>query len=323
MTTATVDGVARPRLTGTRRWGDRTFRAVTLGAGLAVLVILGLIAWTTTHDAWPALRHAGIGFVTKDDWDPANRHFGALALIYGTLITALIAVVFAVPLSLGIALFITELAPPRVGRITTTIVDLLAAIPSVVYGLWAAYALATPLQHLYQHIADVFGGWPILGHLFGGSAQGRSLMTAGLILAIMITPIVTSLSRDAIATVPQSDRAGALAVGATRWETLRVSVFPRVRSGVVGAVMLGLGRAMGETIAVALILGPIPQITSHVFQPGSTLAAVIALNFGEASADPLQRGALIACGVVLFLITLAINGLARYVLRRSEQRLAA
>jgi phosphate transport system permease protein len=324
MATATVDGLGAPRLTGTRRWGDRAFRAVTLASGLAVLVVLGLIAWTTTHDAWPALRHEGIGFVTKDDWVPNNLHFGALALIYGTLITALIAVIFAVPVSLGIALFITELAPPRIGRAATTIVDLLAAIPSVVFGLWAAFALAQPIQkHVYEPISSAFGDWPVLGRLFGGSPQGRSLMTAGLILAIMITPIVTSLSRDALATVPQSDRAGALAIGATRWESLRVSVFPRVRGGIVGAVMLGLGRAMGETIAVALILGPIPQITSHVFQPGSTLAAVIALNFGEASADPLQRGALIACGVVLFLITLAINGAARYMLRVSERRLAA
>ncbi len=308
-------------LTGSRRWGDRAFRAVTLASGLVVLLILGLIAWSTGSKAWPALHHTGFAFITTDDWVPNAGHFGAFGLIYGTLICAVIALMFAVPTSVGIALFITELAPARLARTATTLLDLLAAVPSVVYGLWAAYVLATPIQHQYQHVSDALGGVPILGRFFGGDAQGRSIMTAGIILAIMIVPIVTSLARDALATVPQSDRAGALALGATRWEALRVAVFPRVRGGIVGAVMLGLGRAMGETIAVALILGPIPQVTTHVFSQGSTLASVIALNFGEASGD--FKSALIACGVILLLLTLVINSAARALVRRSERRLEA
>jgi phosphate transport system permease protein len=288
-------------------------------SGLLVLVVLGYIAWSTTAKAWPALRHEGVGFVTKDDWVPNNNHFGALALIYGTLVSSAIALVFAVPLSLGIALFTTEVAPDRIAHGTTTLIDLLAALPSVVLGLWAAYSLANPLSTFYQHISDVFGSVPIIGRFLGGAAQGRSMMTAGLILAVMITPIITALTRDALASVAGDDRAAALGLGATRWESLRVAVFPRVRSAIVGAVMLGLGRAMGETIAVALILGAIPQITTKLFEPGSTLAAVIALNFGEASG--LFRSALIACGVVLFALTLLINAAARSVLARGEQKL--
>lgn len=308
-------------LTGGRRGGERAFRALSLGAGLVVLVALALIAYSTTKDAWPALRHSGIGFVTKDDWVPDQARFGALALIYGTLVSSLIAVVFAIPVSLGIALFITELAPPRVARAATVVVDLLAAVPSVVYGLWVGLALAPTLQGWYQKVADTVGGWPLLDRVFGGTVSGRSIMTAGLLLGVMITPIVTSLTRDALATVPADDRAGALAVGATRWEALRVAVFPRVRGGITGALMLGLGRAMGETIAIALVMGSSPQLTSRLFQPGASLAGTIANNFGEASG--LQRSALMGLAVLLFGLTLAINFVARTITHRTQRALGA
>jgi phosphate transport system permease protein len=302
---------------GSDVWSDRAFRAVALVAGLLVLVILALIAYTTTSKAWPAFRHQGFSFVTSDHWDPNTGHFGALAFIYGTLVSSAIALVFAVPLSLGIALFITELASKPFRTFVTYIIDLLAAIPSVVYGFWALAVFTSPVKNVYQHIADTLGTVPLLGRVLGGPASGASFMTAGLILAVMITPIITSLARETLLTVAQDDKNAALAMGATRWEMLRVAVFPRVRSGLVGAVMLGLGRAMGETIAVALVIGNSPQITSRIFRTGDSMASVVAHNFPEATGVP--RAALIGMGVVLFAITIVVNIVARMITRRTAQ----
>ncbi|HUI47862.1 MAG TPA: phosphate ABC transporter permease subunit PstC [Acidimicrobiia bacterium] len=294
---------------------DRAFRAVAFAAGFAVLAILALIAYSTTKNAWPAFVHQGLSFLTSTHWDPNQDEFGAFDFIYGTLLTAFIALALAVPASIGIALFITEMAPKRVRTGTTYLVDLLAAIPSVVYGFWALEVLTTPAKRVYSGIADTLGKLPILGHFLGGPVSGTSFMTAGLILAVMVTPIITSLSREVLATVAQDDKNAALAMGATRWEMLRVAVFPRVRSGLIGASMLGLGRAMGETIAVALVIGSSHQVTSHIFFPGDSMAAVIAHNFGEATG--LSRSALIGLGVVLFAITIVINVLARIIANRS------
>jgi phosphate transport system permease protein len=291
-------------------WADRVFRGLALVAGLAVLAILALIANSTTEQAWPAFREEGISFVTSSTWIPNEDEFGALAFIYGTLYTALIACVIAVPISLGIALFTTELAPRRLRRPTIYVIDLLAAIPSVVYGLWGILVLAPWIGPKYQTVADGVGELPFLARFFGPPVSGgRGFMTAGLILAVMITPIVTALTREALATVAQDDKNAALGMGATRWEMLRVTVFPRVRAGIVGAVMLGLGRAMGETIAVALTIGSSKQITTHLFSSGDTMAAVIANEFGEATGT--HRAALIGLGVVLFVITIVVNMLAR------------
>ena len=212
----------------------------------------------------------GLDFVTSHHWDPNVDQFGAFDFIYGTLFAAFIGVVIAVPLSLGIALFVTELAPKRVRIGATYVIDLLAAIPSVVYGYWALAVLTSPAADVYQRIADTLGTLPVLSRFLGAPVFGTSFMTAGMILAVMITPIITVLSREALLTVSQDDKNAAVAMGATRWETLRVAVFPRVRSGIVGAVMLGLGRAMGETIAVALVIGSSHQITTQVFRPGDT-----------------------------------------------------
>ncbi len=295
---------------------DRTFRAIAFAAGLLVLAILALIAYTTTSKAWPAFAHQGSSFLTSRSWDPNQNHFGAVDFIYGTILTAVIAIGLAIPASIGIALFITELAPKRVRAGVTYVVDLLAAIPSVVYGFWALAVLVSPAADLYGHVADTLGRVPFFSSFFGGTASGASFMTAGVILAVMITPIVTSLSREALATVSQDDKNAALAMGATRWEMLRVSVFPRVRSGLIGAAMLGLGRAMGETIAVALVIGSSHQVTSHLFHPGDTMASVIAHNFGEATG--LHHAALIGLGVVLFAITIAVNVVARSVASRTS-----
>jgi phosphate transport system permease protein len=292
---------------------------VSLVAGLTVLAILALIAYSTTKEAWPAFRAEGLGFVTSDEWIPNEGKFGALALIYGTLLSSFIALVLAVPVSIGIALFTTEVAPRRFRSGVIYVMDLLAAIPSVVYGLWGIVVFAPAIQGVYQSIADATDGIPVLGTIFGPPAQGKSFMTAGIILAIMIVPIVTSLSREVIATVPAAQREAAYGMGATRWEMIRNAVIPWSRGGIVGAVMLGLGRAMGETIAVALVIGSSAQITAHVFSPGDSMAAAIANQFGEASGT--FRAALIGLGVVLFVITIVVNVSARGIVGRFDRSL--
>ena len=299
-------------------WIDTSFRVVALGAGLSVLAILALIAYVTTKQAWPVFSRDGVGFVTGTKWDPTNNRFGALPFICGTAVASSIALVLAVPLSFGIALFTNELAPRGLRRAVIYIVDLLAAIPSVVYGLWALAVLEQPAQTVYRRIADTVGKLPLLDRVFGGPTYGASLMTAGIVLAVMMIPIVTAISREVLATVSQDDKNAALAMGATRWEMLRACVFPRAKSGLVGAVMLGMGRALGETIAVALVIGANQKVSSHIFQPGDSTAAVIAHEFGEAASTPLYRSALIGLAVLLFAFTLLVNVLARWFTSRSD-----
>ncbi len=302
------------------RLADRTFRVVTLGCGLAVLAVLALIAVFTTNKAYPVFRVAGLSFITSRNWAPTAAHpsFGGLAFIFGTLAISFIALVIAIPVSLGLALFLTEVAPRRMRLPVIYLIDLLAAIPSVVFGLWGFLALQKPLSHFYGHVSNIFHGVPVLDRLFQGSI-GRNFFTAGFIVAMMITPIITSLSREVFATVPSAQKEAALALGATRWEMMRTSILGYGRSGVVGAVMLGLGRAMGETIAVALVIGSIPSITLNLFHPGDAMASVIANQFGEASGT-FQAG-LIGLGVVLFVITIVINIAARAFVSRSEKNM--
>jgi len=299
---------------------DRTFRVLALVAGLTVLVVLALIAIYTTREAWPWFREEGLGIFTNN-WDPAHNHFGALGLIYGTLLVSVIALVLAVPVSIGIALFVTDVAPRRIRRPIVYTVDLLAAIPSVVYGLWALIVLAEPLASLFGSVSDATASVPILNTLFANpSASGKSFMTAGVVVAIMITPIVTSITREVFATVPESQKEAALALGATRWEMIRGAVFPHSRSGMVAASVIGLGRALGETIAVTLVIGSSIQLTSQIFGPGETMASVIANQFNEASGT--HRSALIGLGVVLFAMTILIGIAARSVAARAERRSA-
>lgn len=279
-------------LRGHAHHGDRAFRVLTVGAAGLVLVILGMIALVMTRRAWPAL---GAVFVSSTRWSPAEGIFGALPFVWGTLYTAAIAIAIAVPISLGVALFITQVAPPWLARPMVYLVDLLAVVPSVVFGLWGVLVLS-------QH--------------FG---LGRSFLTAGIILAIMITPIITSLAREVIETTPAAEKEAALALGATRWEMIRASVLPHSKGGMVGAVMLGLGRAMGETIAVALVIGSaVGQITLDPFAPGNSMPAVIANEWGEA--DEPHKAALIALAVALFVITIAINLAATAIVQRSMKR---
>ncbi|MDP8975480.1 MAG: phosphate ABC transporter permease subunit PstC [Actinomycetota bacterium] len=299
---------------------DRGFHLVALGSGLTVLLILGLITLSTTDQALPAFDQEGLAFVTSDQWIPSQDLFGALPFIYGTLVISAIALVFSVPVSVGIALFLSELAPARLRRPVVYLIDLLAAVPSVVFGLWGLLVLAPGILELYEAISDSTSSVPVLSTLFAPPLNGKSYFTAGLILALMITPIVTSLIREVYNTVPRDHKEAALALGATRWEMIRGAVFPHSRGGTVAAVMLGLGRAMGETIAAALVIGSSPQITSRLFGSGDAMAAVIANQFGEAGGT--HRSALIGLGVVLFAITIVVNVVARSVFGRTATAMA-
>ena len=310
-------GSARP-LSERRPLGDRTFQIITLAAGLLVLVILVLIAVATIQQSTSWFSSEGTKIFTNN-WNPAANDFGALSFIYGSAITAVIALIMAVPVSVGIALLLTEVVPYRWSRPIVYVIDLLAVVPSVVWGLWGILVFAPWLQHIYTSIASGVGTTPVLGPLFGQPVSGASFFTAGIILAFMITPIVTSLSREVIATVPAIDREGAYALGATRLEMIRGAVWPHSQGGVVGAVLLGLGRALGETIAVALVIGSSPAITSHLFAPGYDIPAVIANQFGESSGT--FRAALIGMGVLLFAFTIIINVAARAIVTRSTRRM--
>ncbi len=308
------------RLSTRRPLGDRAFQILTLAAGLLVLIILVLIAVTMSQQSVSWFTTAGWSGIFSADWDPAHDKFGPMAFVYGTVITSVIAVVIAFPISVGIALLLTEVVPSRWARPIVYVIDLLAVVPSVVWGLWGIIVLAPWLQPIYASIASAVNGIPVLDSLFGGQGvDGASFFTTGLILAIMITPIVTSISREVIATVPTSDKEGAYALGATRWEMIRGAVWPHSQTGVVGAMLLGLGRAMGETIAAALVIGSSATVTSHLFFPGYSMPAVIANQFGEASG--VQRSALIGLGVLLFLLTIIVNLTARSVVQRNARRM--
>jgi phosphate transport system permease protein len=319
LTPPQVEPERAPELGGKKRYADKAFTTVALIAGLSVLAILVLIAYSTTKEAWPIFQNDAGEFLFTKRWAPNEGKFGALAFIYGTLLTSAIALVFAVPLSIGIALFMTEVAPPWLKRPVVAVIDLLAVVPSVVFGLWGVLVLAEPIAGFYQDVSDVLSPIPIIGRLFDDPVNGRSFFTAGIILAIMIVPIITSLTREVIDTAPVNEKEAAYGLGATRWEMIRGAVFPHSKGGIVGAVTLGLGRAMGETIAVALVIGSAPSvITAHLFAPGYSMPSVIANEFGESTG--LWRSALIGLGVVLFVITILVNLIANAVVRRSLKR---
>lgn len=288
------------------RLADPTFALVTAAAGLVVLIILAYMVVVTTATAMPVFRSQGWSFIFSTEWNPSQGNYGALAFIYGTLVTSLIALVIAVPLSLGVALFLTEIAPKWIRGPVAYLVDLLAAVPSVVYGLWGVFILLPGfLQPIAAWLSDNLGWIPI----FAGPATGLSFFGAGVVLAIMIIPIISSLCREVIRAVPSSEKNAAYALGATRWEMIRGAVLPRAKAGIIGAVMLGLGRALGETIAVALLVGSREQVVASILKPGYSMAAVIANQFQEATGDHIR--ALVAIGVVLFAITIVVNMAAR------------
>lgn len=324
MTTLTPDGPVpgstADDLRGRNRLADATFRRAVFLSGAGILAILALIVITMTNRAWPALRHEGIGFFTGRRWAPNDQVYGILSFIYGTAVTSFIAVLLAVPVSVGIALFITQVAPRWLRKWMISLMDLVAVVPSVVFGLWGIIVLAPWLQPRFRTLHDWFGDWPLLGRIFGPVGSGRSLLTAGLILAVMITPIISSVAREVIDTTPQADRDGALALGATRWEMITGAVLPHSMGGIVGAIMLGLGRAMGETIAAALVIGStVGVIRLNVFSAGDSLPAGIVFRWGEA--EGIERSALIAMGLTLFAITIIVNLLATWIVNRGMRRM--
>jgi phosphate ABC transporter permease protein PstC len=301
--------LAAPR----RPLGDPLFRwALTALAGLILALIVFFFVFLVSK-AHPALARFGLlGFTFRDNWDVSRGVYEAWSLVVGTLVTSAIALGIGVPVAVAAALYVTELCPRRARGPLTVLIDLLAAVPSVVYGLWGVFVLIPKLKPAEQWFSDTFSFLPFVG----GSVAGPNVFIAGLILAIMILPIVSAISREVILTVPGDHKEAALALGATRWEMLRMAVLPYARAGIVGASMLGLGRALGETIAVTLVVGNAPSVPHQVFDQGYTLAAVIANEFGEAANDPLHVGALVAAGLVLFAVTLAVNAAARAVVSR-------
>jgi phosphate transport system permease protein len=303
------------------RLGDVGFRHLTRLAALAVLILLSGIIISLVHGSIPALQAFGVGFLYQEVWNPVTEKFGAIAPIYGTLVTSLIAMLIAVPIGLMIAMFLTELCPMWLRRPIGIAIELLAGIPSIIYGIWGLFVFAPFLQQTLQpFLIDAFGYVPVLSTLFEGPPYGIGMLTAGLILAIMVLPFVTSISRDVFEAVPPVLKEAAYGVGCTTWEVVRYVVLPYTRVGVIGGVMLGLGRALGETMAVTFVIGNAHRVSSSLLAPGTTISATIANEFTEAVGD-LYTSSLIALGLILFVITFIVLAIARYMLLRIEKRI--
>ncbi len=294
--------------------GDTVYRWTIKAFALCIPLLLVFIALEVGTAAWPALKTFGLGFLTSSEWDPPHNVFGAAPAIYGTVVSSIVALVIATPLALGVAIFLSEFAPGWLRQPVAFLVDLLAAIPSVVYGLWGIFVL---LPLLRQHVMPFLAGLPGIGRLplFQGPAYGPSMLAAGLILAIMILPYISAVSREVLMAVPRSQREAALALGATKWEMIADAVVPYARSGIVGGIILGLGRALGETMAVTMLIGNVHDISASLFAPGYTMASLIANEFAEATGD-LHLSALMAVGAVLFAVTLIVNAIARWLVWR-------
>lgn len=299
---------------------DAVFRGATLAFALAVLVILGGVIVALIDGAAPALRTFGWSFVTTEVWNPVTERFGAAAPIFGTLVTSAIAMLIGVPVSFGIAIFITELCPPWLKRPLGVAIELLAGIPSIIYGIWGLFVFAPFMQSTIQpFLIDTLGQVPLLDALFMGPPYGIGVLTAGLILAIMVLPFITSITRDVFETVPPMLKESAYAVGATTWEVVWHVVLPYTRAGVMGGVMLGLGRALGETMAVTFVIGNAHRIGSSLMAPGTTISASVANEFTEAVGS-LYTSSLVALGLILFVITFAVLAAAKLLLLRMQRR---
>ena len=298
--------------------GDRIYRvAITVFAACVPLLLLAIAAEIAVA-AWPALHTFGFSFLTSSDWDPVNGAFGAAPALYGTIVSSLLALVIATPLAIGVAIYLSEFAPAWLRQPVSFLVDLLAAVPSVVYGLWGIFVLIPLLRTaVVPFLKDKLhlGATP----LFSGPNYGPSMLAAGVILAIMVLPYISAVAREVLLAVPRSQREAALALGATRWEMIWGAVLPFARSGIIGGVILGLGRALGETMAVTMVIGNTHEISSSLLAPGYTMASLIANQFSEATGD-LHLSALMAVGFTLFVVTLVVNGIARWLLWRVARR---
>jgi phosphate transport system permease protein len=314
-------GVTRARVLGRLRYLDKGFRGVTRAAAIAVLLLLGGVIVSLVLGAAPALQAFGFNFLIEQRWNPVTERFGAIAPIYGTVVTSFIAMLIAVPLGLLIALFLTELCPTWLRRPIGIAIELLAGIPSIIYGIWGLFIFAPFLQESLQpFLINTLGNAPLIGTLFSGPPYGIGVLTASLILAIMVLPFITSISRDVFAAVPPVLKEAAYGVGCTTWEVVRYVVLPYARVGVIGGVMLGLGRALGETMAVTFVIGNAHKISASLLHPGTTISATIANEFTEAVGD-LYTSSLIALGLILFVITFIVLSIARYLLLRIERRI--
>src|SRR5580700_6283135 len=310
--TAVSDAAARSKILGRLRLGDTVFRNLTRGGAILVLAILGGVIISLIQGSIPALREFGFSFLYEERWNPVTEKFGAFAAIYGTLVTSIIAMVIAVPLGLLISLFLTELCPMWLRRPIGIAIELLAGIPSIIYGIWGLFVFAPFLQSTVQpFLIDTFENIPLLSSLFEGPPYGIGMLTAGMILAIMVLPFITSITRDVFEAVPPVLKEAAYGVGCTRWEVVRNVVLPYARVGVIGGVMLSLGRALGETMAVTFVIGNAHRISASILAPGTTISATIANEFTEAVGD-LYTSALISLGLILFVITFIVLAIARY-----------
>jgi phosphate transport system permease protein len=319
---AVVRGAAsRAKVIARLRLGDTAFRLLTKSAAVGVLIILGGVMFSLIDGSLPALRTFGLDFLLEQRWNPVTEKFGALAPIYGTLLTSFIAMLIAVPVGLLIAVFLTELCPMWLRRPIGIAIELLAGIPSIIYGIWGLFVFAPFLQDTLQpFLIATFGNIPVLSALFAGPPYGIGVLTAGLILAIMVLPFITSISRDVFDAVPPVLKEAAYGVGCTTWEVVRNVVIPYTRVGVIGGIMLGLGRALGETMAVTFVIGNAHKISASLIAPGTTISATIANEFTEAVGD-LYTSSLIALGLILFVITFIVLAAARYMLLRIERRI--
>jgi phosphate transport system permease protein len=306
-----AESSARERMAPPSRFGDRAFEWLTLAMALTVLVLVILIGWELWNGSSVALKKFGFHFLTTSTWDPVAEEFGALPFIYGTLVSSAIALIIAVPLSIATAAYLTELAPLWIRQPLVSLIEMLAAIPSVILGLWGIFVMVPWLRdYPFPFLKGYFGWIP----LFTGPIYGPCMFAGGIIIAIMILPIITSVSREILRSVPNLQREAAYALGATRWEATRIAVLSYAKKGLFGAVILGLGRALGETLAVTMVIGNTPQIAASLFKPGYTLASVLANEFTEATSD-IYLGALFEIGLVLFGITILVNLLAQVLLR--------
>ena len=316
-----ADIALRDAGTGARQHAlDVVFRSATWVFAVFVLLILTGVIVSLVAGALPALEHFGWGFITSSDWNPVTEKFGALPAIYGTLVTSAIAMLIGIPVAFGIAIFITELCPPWLKRPIGTLIELLAAVPSIIYGIWGLFVFAPVLQStLEPFLINTLGNVPWIGALFAGPPLGIGIMTAGLILGIMVLPFITSVMRDVFETVPTVLKESAYGIGATTWEVIWNIVLPTTRVGVIGGIMLGLGRALGETMAVTFVIGNAHRIQSSLMAPGTTISATLANEFTEAVGD-LYLSSLIALGLVLSVITLLVLTAAKLMLLRLQQQ---
>jgi phosphate transport system permease protein len=311
---------SRTKILGRLRLSDGAFRHITRAAAVLVLVILSGVIIALIQGSLPAMQAFGFNFLIEERWNPVTERFGAFAPIYGTLVTSFLAMLIAVPLGLLISLFLTEICPMWLRRPIGIAIELLAGIPSIIYGIWGLFVFAPFLQRTVQpFLIDLFGNVPVLSSLFEGPPYGIGMLTAGLILAIMVLPFITSISRDVFEAVPPVLKEAAYGVGCTTWEVVRHVVLPYARVGVIGGVMLGLGRALGETMAVTFVIGNAHKVSASILAPGTTISATIANEFTEAVGD-LYTSALIALGLILFAITFIVLAAARFMLMRIERR---